>query len=175
MTPLIHRDLHPRNLDLLPVSIRRVASLAAAETRTLAQALHARDLMETPTLSRSQQMAFLAVFFPVLDPARIPRLEDLSARARQDIASADVALNAIFQLRKEGEIGFSLWPRVWPWVDFIHTHRQQLEDHIDFLPERDFYVSFALFLGSYFINQATCDLISATPGFWACVVKFIGE
>ncbi|KAJ7612208.1 hypothetical protein FB45DRAFT_1009417 [Roridomyces roridus] len=172
MTAVMHHDLHLRNLDRLPVSIRRVASLAAAETRTLAQVIHARDLMETPTLARSQQMAFLAVFFPVLDPARIPRLEELSAKAKEDVSCADVALNAMFQLRKQGDIGLSLWPRVWPWVDFIHTHRQQLEDRIEFLPEQDFYASFSLFLGSYFDHPATYELISAAPGFWACVVKF---
>ncbi|KAJ7612219.1 hypothetical protein FB45DRAFT_1065570 [Roridomyces roridus] len=172
MTPVIHRDLHPRNLDRLPLSIRRVASLAAAETRTLAQIHHARELMETSTLSDSQRMTFLAVFFPTLDPARIPRLEELSSGAIEDIACAEVALDAIFQLRMQGDVGLFLWPHIWPWVDFIHTHRKQLEDRIDLLSEEDFYVSFSRFLVSYCDHRATYELISATPGFWACVVKF---
>ncbi|KAJ7612224.1 hypothetical protein FB45DRAFT_940130, partial [Roridomyces roridus] len=128
--------------------------------------------MDTPTLSRSQRLAFLAVFFPSLDPARIPRLEELSADVKEVIACADVALDATFRLRQEGSIGLSLWPCVWPWVDFIHIHRKDLDGRIDFLPERDFYVYFTLFAAAYRGHTATYELISATPGFWACLVKF---
>ncbi|KAJ7612200.1 hypothetical protein FB45DRAFT_1065555 [Roridomyces roridus] len=72
----------------------------------------------------------------------------------------------------QGEIGLSLWLRVWPWADFIHTHRKQLEDRIEFLPERTFYTSLALFVGAFFNHPATYDLIFAEQRFWACVIKF---
>ncbi|KAJ7612216.1 hypothetical protein FB45DRAFT_1118014 [Roridomyces roridus] len=121
----------------------------------------------------SQRQAFLAAFFPVLDPARIPHLEEFSAnsKAKEDIACADVAVNAMFDIPNEGDIGLSLWPRVWPWVDFIHTHRQHLEDRIDFLPEIVFYSCFIIFVGLLSDHEATRQLIFATPGFWACLTK----
>ncbi|KAJ7607669.1 hypothetical protein FB45DRAFT_1067725 [Roridomyces roridus] len=130
--------------------VKRAASLAMADTRTLGQVQHARELIETPTLCSSQRLAFLAVFFPVLDPTRIPRLEELSTTALQDIASADVALDAMFHLRTQGEIGLSLWPR---------------------LGQKKFYVDFTLFAGAYHDHPATYALMSGTPGFGACIVK----
>ncbi|KAJ7610444.1 hypothetical protein FB45DRAFT_875799 [Roridomyces roridus] len=130
--------------------VKRIAFLAAADTRTLAQVQHARKLMDTSALSNSQRMAFLAVFFPVLDPARVPPLEDLSADAKtiEDFTCADVALQATFHLRPQGEIGLSLWPRVWPWIDFIHKRAGNLSLP-DSSPQRLFYIDFTLFVGAF--------------------------
>ncbi|KAJ7603825.1 hypothetical protein FB45DRAFT_1085475 [Roridomyces roridus] len=109
--------------------------------------------MNTPTLSSSQRMAFLAAFFPILDPAGIPRLEEQSADAKtlEDIVCAGLALDAMFRLRTQGDIRLSLWPRVWPWVEFIGTPRplsRAFRDH-----------------------PTTYALISETSGFWAHLVE----
>ncbi|KAJ7614192.1 hypothetical protein FB45DRAFT_1064977 [Roridomyces roridus] len=162
-----------RQSDGFLVDRGRVAALAAAETRTCAQVQHARDLVHTSTLSNRQRLAFLAVFFPVLDPARIPRLEEEASaddKTLDNILCAGVALDAMFRLQAQGDIGLSLWPRVWPWVEFMRTHRDHLQDKINFPSERSFHFTFILFVGGFRDHPATYALMSGTPGFWACLL-----
>ncbi|KAJ7614979.1 hypothetical protein FB45DRAFT_249847 [Roridomyces roridus] len=175
----VHRDLGLRNLDRLPISIRRIASLAASENRTLEQVQHIWDLMGTPTLSDSQSRAFLPVFFAILDPARIPRPEVLEffltdAQAQDDVMSAFLGLKGIFRLGPTGAIGGAVWPRVWAWVDFVHIHRDHLGAGGMSLPSdmmRSLYLGFLLFAGELHDHPATYELMSAAPGFWHCILE----
>ncbi|KAJ7612744.1 hypothetical protein FB45DRAFT_1009316, partial [Roridomyces roridus] len=154
---------------------QRIAFLAASDARRLAHVQNARDLMDIPSLSSSQWIAFLPVFFAVLDPARIPHpdiLEELAkhAKAQEDIACASVALDGIFRLGGQGDRGLFLWPRVWQWVEFIHTYREQLGE-IELIPEITFYFDFIDFARTLQSQSDAFALMTETRGFWACIVQ----
>ncbi|KAJ7620086.1 hypothetical protein FB45DRAFT_147146 [Roridomyces roridus] len=181
----MHRDLHMRNLERLPISIRRIASLAVSDRRTLTHVQNARNLLDSPTLSESQRVAFTPIFFHNLNPTRIPAPEHLEkleevAFAIEDIACAAISLDGIRHcLYTKGAIGLSLWPRVWPWVEFINLHRTQLESvGIDLAPEETFHIDFLLFFGAFRGHKTTFALMCSTPGFWTCFVetwKFLAQ
>ncbi|KAJ7610461.1 hypothetical protein FB45DRAFT_875813 [Roridomyces roridus] len=99
--------------------------------------------------------------------AFIPDAPDLHAR---NLDRLPLFIRAMFHLRPQGEIGLSLWPRVWPWIEFIQIH------HFNGAPQRDdlerlFSVELTLFVGVLRDHPGKYALMSASPGFWACLTK----
>ncbi|KAJ7636506.1 hypothetical protein FB45DRAFT_1024623 [Roridomyces roridus] len=96
----MHPDLQMRALNRLPLSIRRIATLAAEPTRTFDQVERARIAMDNPTLTSTQRLGFLPLWYQILDPTRIPTPEVLeildpnqNRGAAVDISCAAVALH----------------------------------------------------------------------------------
>ncbi|KAF7364270.1 MYND-type domain-containing protein [Mycena sanguinolenta] len=129
--------LHPavdiKNIKRLPGPQSRVALAACADSPSFHDFERAASLMESAPAS--QKILYLPVFYIALDPAKIPRTEDLESLRRDStapIAYAALSLGMIFLLTqsKKGpsqlELGTTLWPRVWAWFQFMHEHREHL-------------------------------------------------
>ncbi|KAJ7620063.1 hypothetical protein FB45DRAFT_1062462 [Roridomyces roridus] len=173
----MHPDLQERNLDRLPLTIRRIASAAAKPNRTFAQVQRARNFM-TGNLTKEQRLGFLPVWFFNLDPARVPRpaiLETLEQNpaAVEDISCAAVSLLGLFDIGPAWDTAVSLWPRVWPWVDFIHLHWHYLEGFPALGSQQEFYISYISCLHRFHRDSdaETLVLITSTPNFWSTLVK----
>ncbi|KAJ7614982.1 hypothetical protein FB45DRAFT_936558 [Roridomyces roridus] len=159
----------------LPDSIQGIASRAAAPSRTRDDVSLARRFSNARRLSASQRLGLLPVFFANLDVEKIPtsqQLEDLghSPTILEDISCAVISLDAVFHLDATGDVGTSLWPRVWGWFEFLEMHRDHLPG-ISLDPETSSYFDFMCFIGCFRSHPATYDLLSTTPHFWTHIVK----
>ncbi|KAJ7602375.1 hypothetical protein FB45DRAFT_1015492 [Roridomyces roridus] len=158
----MHPALQIKNIKQLPPSIRDIVSKVAKPSRTSAEVSAARQiLLDVPSLTPSQRLAFLPVFFANLDPDKVPGSEQL------DDANLRPAI------RKE-DVGPSLWPRVWAWFNFVHVlgHREILLLLGICMPsEHEFCVDFISFVNVITSHLPTRTLIATTPGFRACLVK----
>ncbi|KAJ7622241.1 hypothetical protein FB45DRAFT_870455 [Roridomyces roridus] len=135
----------------------------------------ARDiiLMDSSPLSDSQRLTFLPVFFSLLDRARIPAAEVLEEIDQypaivEDISCAAMALDTIFALSPKAATGLSLWPRVWPWVQFIHVHHASLDTLGIALLQ--YSVGIVHWASGFRFHAPTYALMSSTPRFWAYII-----
>ncbi|KAF8190220.1 hypothetical protein K438DRAFT_1831609 [Mycena galopus ATCC 62051] len=169
----MHPAVETRNLQRLPAAHRRVA-LAACGTSPSFQDFR-RVEMQVEGAPAHQKILYLPVFYIALDTARIPmphELESLQPHITTRIACASVSLKTTIALlvnsKSAGEIGPTVWPRVWPWIYFMHEHREYLPDPI-VLADLVMYNHFIVFATQM---QATPgDLISSTPGFRVILAK----
>ncbi|KAJ7627386.1 hypothetical protein FB45DRAFT_1004844 [Roridomyces roridus] len=174
----MHGDLHMRNLERIPFSIRRVVSAAVGPTRTFSNVQRARDLMDDSKLSDAQKLAFLPILYANLDSDKVPAAPLVDELARHptvvdDIRCAVVSLEAVFGMRLNGEVGVFLWPRVAVWIDFIDLHRKLLPETIcDLLPaDMTLYTDFMSFCGPLHDDPETYAIMASTPRFWRWLVK----
>ncbi|KAJ7609888.1 hypothetical protein FB45DRAFT_1066450 [Roridomyces roridus] len=175
----MHPVLQMKNIRRLPPSIRDIVSKAAGKSRTSTDVATARRILDVhPSLSSSQRLAFLPVFFANLDPEKIPTSDDLDNPLRQPVTREDVlcalsSLDAVLNLTAPEDVGPSLWPRVWAWFDFVHVHRDLFIGIgvTGFPPEKIFYLNFIKFVDAFRCHSATRTVISTGPRFWACLVK----
>ncbi|KAJ7440217.1 hypothetical protein B0H11DRAFT_2353802 [Mycena galericulata] len=118
-------------------------------------------------------MAFLPVFFVNLDPDGIPssaELEVFRPHTMDTVSRAVVSLDAISRIYPPMDFGLTLWPRAWPWLDFLHTHWTNLPG-VPLIPESTFYANFIKFSGNFHDHPDTYSMMSATPGFRVMVSK----
>ncbi|KAJ7609832.1 hypothetical protein FB45DRAFT_1066421 [Roridomyces roridus] len=175
----MHPTLQMKNVKSLPVSIRNIASKATAQSRKCTDVQLASRTLRSSSLSTTQRLALLPLFFANLDPAKIPSMEQLDElhrhpAVREDVLCAVVALDATFSFSPHisPAVGPSLWPRVWAWFDFVCTYREYLLDLlITFPPEKMFYLEFITFTQQFEHHPASYALMSTTPGFWGRIVE----
>ncbi|KAF8212783.1 hypothetical protein K438DRAFT_1751213 [Mycena galopus ATCC 62051] len=122
-----------------------------------------------------QKILYLPVFYTLLDPTRIPALEELKSlqpHTTTRIACASVSLNAIMHLEPKSarEIGPTLWPRVWPWIYFMHEHCEYLPDTIA-LPEFAIYNQLLALASQISDPSSAPDLIPEIRGFRIILAK----
>ncbi|KAJ6506206.1 hypothetical protein C8R47DRAFT_111084 [Mycena vitilis] len=166
----MHASLRLENLSKLPRDIRKTATAAAGG-----------DLEELWTVYDMAQsspiLEFLPVYYAGLEISPIP---ELLARFDSSSTSADVeffddkisraclCLQLIVHLDEKGlvpvPVAADLWPRVWPWLDFIDSYWDHIPE-IKMLENRVLYynavLSILLFLRRH---TATAAAIDATPG-----------
>ncbi|KAJ6534475.1 hypothetical protein DFH09DRAFT_1369833 [Mycena vulgaris] len=161
----MHPSLRLSNLVQLPISIRRFASEAAKGSLDPLQRL--RDLIQRERRPEEKYLACLPIFYCNLNPADIPTGDDNPACLAS--ASALVSLNALELLHKfSPDTGFDLWPRVWPWINFIHTFRESIPkapSEINICGELLF------FIGHFCQDSRTSALITNTPGVRSLVTR----
>ncbi|KAJ7614970.1 hypothetical protein FB45DRAFT_1064583 [Roridomyces roridus] len=173
----MHPDLDVRSIRLLPVNFQSLTSTAAAASRTFLDVLLVKTLSHTDPLSASQRSLLLPVWFANLDLEKIPtsdQLEDMHGGSAivEDIQCAIISVDSIMRLRLKGDVGTSLWPRVWGWFEFLEMHRNYLSAaDIPLLPEIDAYCTFITFVSFVRVHPATYDLMSTTPQFWGFIVE----
>ncbi|KAJ7247148.1 hypothetical protein B0H12DRAFT_1072989 [Mycena haematopus] len=159
-----HPAVDLQNVQQLPVSLRQPSyhNLQRAATLVKSAAEHHKIL-------------FLPVFYAVLDPAQIPTPVDLEAfqpDTRASVARASLALQVIFDItdvvlkeyQEPDDVGPTLWSRIWPWISFMHEHREYLGAASVFWQTQG-YTRFMLFVVDIFDPQPMRDIISAAPGF----------
>ncbi|KAJ7614985.1 hypothetical protein FB45DRAFT_1008571 [Roridomyces roridus] len=90
----------------------------------------------------------------------------------ENLQCAIISLDSVLRLQLKGDVGSSLWPRVWGWFEFIEMHRDYLSAaDIPLVPEADTYCTFMAFISVFRGHPATYDLMSTTPQFWTAIVK----
>ncbi|KAJ7613028.1 hypothetical protein FB45DRAFT_1065153 [Roridomyces roridus] len=179
----MHPDLHMRNIERLPSATQTLALNAVAKARRHTDLLLLMKAMHTPPkLPTSQKLAFLPVFFSNLDLDMIPGQEQLeklghdSRRAReiicaQDIMCAEISLAGLGYFDcLGGDVGISLWPRVWGWFQFIQQYRDHLSGVL-LTPAVSFHVDLIRFIRVFRGHPETYDLMWTTPRFWTCILK----
>ncbi|KAJ7105014.1 hypothetical protein C8R44DRAFT_746254 [Mycena epipterygia] len=98
----MHPAVQIQSLQALPLSIRRIATVACGHNRSLEDVERANDLLVE--LSEPHRKAFLPVFFANLDPADIPTPEQFELfhpHTRDNISRAVLSLDTIFHIRIE--------------------------------------------------------------------------
>ncbi|KAJ7741812.1 hypothetical protein B0H16DRAFT_1890371 [Mycena metata] len=158
-----HRSLGLDNLSKLPLTYRRLANAAVNGTVLDLQ----KFLGHCIASPFSKPKLFLPVFFANLDPAGIPSVDQLDFVSRgidSPIARALLSLRALVVGRKSFELpeaaSVDLWPRIWQWIYFLDTYREQF-------PEASDKESYALYVATILdlqTDRETSDLIDATPG-----------
>ncbi|KAJ7150750.1 hypothetical protein C8R46DRAFT_497580 [Mycena filopes] len=107
---------------------------------------------------------FLAVIWPILDPARIPPIAalDCHAPSRAAVAPLAMAYHALAALRLIDPpcvpmgVYAALWPRVWTWMELIQIYRPLLPQIVAADPLRH----------RFLVDVSTRPLIHATPGIY---------
>ncbi|KAK7063760.1 hypothetical protein R3P38DRAFT_11113 [Favolaschia claudopus] len=166
----MHPAIHPRNLDRLPLALRKLAKGMMrchfpnrpdpADIQQLAHTLN--------SISAPQVLCLLPVFHLFLDPSRIPTIDELESPSEliiRDCTTALLALNAILISFPPRKACPDLWPRVWPWFQFISTYHRLLPDVTVFITdEKQFYGGFMRFCYDMCEDAANRKLITSTPG-----------
>ncbi|KAJ7624221.1 hypothetical protein DFH06DRAFT_1230018 [Mycena polygramma] len=117
----------------------------------------------------------LPIFYVNLDPREVPDqdrydTENPPADAESRIGRALMSLISLYTLQFPIEIGPDIWPRVWPWVQFIYTYR----NHLPNIPSQSagvFCLEFLMFAGTFANHEETFSLIRSTPRVWFFVAK----
>ncbi|KAJ7160585.1 hypothetical protein C8R43DRAFT_993368 [Mycena crocata] len=164
----MHDDLRLRNLSELPISTRRFATAAAnGSWKDL------RLLIERAGTTLRPRHIF-PIFFANLDPGGIPSGDQLDPTSPSFsppcILLVVISMQAmtstrtdLFQNQPLPTICADMWPRVWQWIDFLHTHGEFLSDLRKF-PEADIYELYVATILDLQDDPATAAIIDATPG-----------
>ncbi|KAJ6450973.1 hypothetical protein C8R47DRAFT_1329793 [Mycena vitilis] len=154
----MHQLLRLENLSHLPPSLQRLA-VSALPRGTWE---NFGRLIQHLGRNRDTQLwaSFLPVYYANLDPAGIPTEPDVTTVAVRRATAVLDTLRLALQL-SDAPAGMDLWPRIWKWTNFLHTHRDRT------LPRTvDQYASVGLlyFVGFLSEDTDTMALMSGTPG-----------
>ncbi|KAJ6490240.1 hypothetical protein C8R47DRAFT_1195796 [Mycena vitilis] len=129
----MHDSLHLRNVSRLPPYLRSTA-LAATKGSLKDLSIVCEALTRDPRLCTSPSALYLLpILYVNLDPTTIPTADALDAitatgRCPHFIVAASVALKAlrgmvdVNRMTVQVEAVLDLWPRIWPWMQFLHTY-----------------------------------------------------
>ncbi|KAJ7673793.1 hypothetical protein DFH06DRAFT_1467237 [Mycena polygramma] len=163
MSSSIHPSLRLDRIQKLPLRLKRIATSAAqgSESDTLLLA----DVVREQPISDSQKMCLWAVFYAILDPARIPTPAALEVSAcTLEILSVLHSLGVLVWLPVPDPSTYAdIWARVWAWMNFLHTYVV----HLQGLAATDLYLAFTSLICTI-QDQWDGSLISTTPG--VCVI-----
>ncbi|KAJ7138583.1 hypothetical protein C8R46DRAFT_1361666 [Mycena filopes] len=166
----MHPSLKIRYLDALPLTMRRVAIAACADSRTYDELERLLGVVDGQSLE--ERVRFLPVFYTNLDPANIPRaaqLDGMTEAVEDYILCAVESLERLLMLSVPPAAGPDLWPRIWAWCNFLYTYWDALEGLTT--EETMFYITFLRGVGRLHDHGPTRKLITSTPGFRVLVAK----
>ncbi|KAJ6453233.1 hypothetical protein C8R47DRAFT_248812 [Mycena vitilis] len=126
-------------------------------------------------------LKFLPVLYAFLDPLRIPTSDQLDAMSPFTaciIEAAILALDGMFTPNTPQQTRADLWPRVWVWVDFLHTFRDNLRG-VSEQSDENLYVEFILFAAASTdtlaaplqLDASISALVHDTRGFLAVLFR----
>ncbi|KAJ7913406.1 hypothetical protein B0H13DRAFT_2271187 [Mycena leptocephala] len=116
-----------------------------------------------------EAILFLPVCWPNLDPAGIPSARELDAMlSNSDTDNLPkgpfLALEMIhFLPTVPRQALVDLWPRVWPWIYFLDTHRDVIRTSPNYLDLYWFFFSY--------VHRLPAGLVGSSPGFRQFVAK----
>ncbi|KAJ7430749.1 hypothetical protein B0H11DRAFT_2134272 [Mycena galericulata] len=157
----MHAALRLDQLNRLPPLVRRAAHVACSPNRTLKDVRRIQIYLTTVT--EEQRVFLLPVFYINLDLAGIPdegqfNTENPPADAESRIGRALISLQSLYVIEFPTSIGPDIWPRVWPWVRFIYTYRENLPNIPPQL-EDIFCSEFLMFAGTFADHAESFSLI----------------
>ncbi|KAJ7628252.1 hypothetical protein DFH06DRAFT_1338697 [Mycena polygramma] len=158
-------------LDTLPLSLRKIASSAAAGS--LGDLVRLAERI--PSLPAAQQLATLPVFYLNADPTRIPsatQLDSLSLRAQNTVARARTSLRAVGDISNVPPSAFSdLWLNLWPWYLFFQSYGDELPDP-EYTEEEALCIDFQHFVSKFRGSAEPLKIMYATPDFRMMLTRF---
>ncbi|KAJ7057661.1 hypothetical protein C8F01DRAFT_1371777 [Mycena amicta] len=119
----MHSAFDPKNLDQLPVALKKLAVVAGEKDCPDAKMSAFVSLWASSTSKR--RALFLPVFWMLLDPELIPRSNDLdnpSDSTTRVIRHAMMSLPKVYATEMSPAAIKAIWPRVLAWVDFAQTY-----------------------------------------------------
>ncbi|KAJ7898386.1 hypothetical protein B0H13DRAFT_1884343 [Mycena leptocephala] len=120
-----------RNLELLPLQLRRIAT--AAVNGSFKDTVAILSFIKASPSARQSQL-FLPVCWAALSPSRIPSEHELesvlsTAQGRYSIKRSIVIVEIVRNIPGIPTRALvDLWPHVWVWIDFLHTYHEALPD-----------------------------------------------
>ncbi|KAJ7085967.1 hypothetical protein C8R43DRAFT_1142442 [Mycena crocata] len=170
----MHPAFRLSNLDRLPPTLRKAAKIACSANATGQDMLRVRTYMATAT--EQQHNLLLPVFYTHLDPAGVPNEDQFDTDSPPSelhgrIARAFQSLEALYVIQFPADIGPTIWPRVWPWIQFLYLYRTGNLPGLPLQSERVFCLEFLMFAGTFTEHPATYALMLATSGLRYMVAK----
>ncbi|KAF7332906.1 MYND-type domain-containing protein [Mycena venus] len=164
----MHPDLDLSNLAQLPLPARRIAIAACAPNHSAEDV--ERFLGAVAKVPHSKRNYLLPALYTLLDPKGIPSVEALDTRlglTENSVRQIGDVLRAVYNIPFPHHLGPDLWPRVFGWVRFLHTYREQLPGI--FLDESSFCPHFLFFAGYLYDQQGATAYMLAEPGLYYLV------
>ncbi|KAJ7181423.1 hypothetical protein C8R43DRAFT_1170304 [Mycena crocata] len=164
----LHPTFHLDRLFQLPVSLRRIAQLAATGSLEHVQLL--RRLAKTSSVE--QALLFLPAFYANLTPDAIPRPLDVdmdfpSPKVASEVLCAFVSLGALEAYpRLLPELYRVLWPRIWSWMEFLHIHH-----HSNSAGQIENCAHFMNTICRVRSDVCLAEQIDTTPGVWSMLAQ----
>ncbi|KAJ6451108.1 hypothetical protein C8R47DRAFT_1259808 [Mycena vitilis] len=163
----MHKSLELRTLKQLPPSSRyQKAALSAAQ----GSFAHLQQIMVHIVESGPPNaILYLPICWPNLDPTKIPtphELDDLLANSKADDIPKFpfIALEMILFLRNiPPQALLDLWPRIWPWIQFLDTYSELMPTCPVLLH------LYWVFFG--YLDRVPNTLVNTTPGVRALIAK----
>ncbi|KAJ7231250.1 hypothetical protein C8J57DRAFT_1385480 [Mycena rebaudengoi] len=149
----MHPDLHLSNLEQLPLSAHRIAIAACAPNHSVEDV--ERFLGAVAKVPQSKKNYLLPALYTLLDPKGIPSVEALDTSlglTETSVRQIGDVLRAVYNIPFPRHLGPDIWPRVFGWVRFLHTYREQLPGI--FLDESSFCPHFLYFAGTAYMRAA---------------------
>ncbi|KAJ7659159.1 hypothetical protein DFH06DRAFT_1130718 [Mycena polygramma] len=167
----MHESLSLSNLSKLPLSLRAAANLAAnGSNRHLAELI-----MRIPQMTVDHAALMLPLVFVHADPANIHTPDEFDTilgtpnrhHELRRISGATFALNALARLLDMRIVPpaayVDLWPRVYPWIVFVHAYRDIIPARfIGYGPKQAYSVYSTIFL-QIGHHPPTATLVSRSP------------
>ncbi|KAJ7652388.1 hypothetical protein DFH06DRAFT_1206012, partial [Mycena polygramma] len=167
----MHVALRLENLTSLSPKLKRAASMTLIDNFVrLSNSLDASQLAIL-VASPAQVLALLPVWYKNLDPLGLPTPDNICDAEALDqkidtVAVAEFSLQVIPVLRNTPSGVYpELWARVWPWIEFMHIHREHL---VAPPTKRNLYQTF-MKIFVHFLAFGCRKLVASTPGVCAVV------
>ncbi|KAJ7900788.1 hypothetical protein B0H13DRAFT_2336390 [Mycena leptocephala] len=161
----MHSSLIVQNIGRLPAHLQRLVTSAANGSFVDLEKICA--LIEG-NLDTSRSRSYLPVLFSNLDPSRIPTPDELdsllSTPAPAEIISRPIAVFGALRWLLTGsssEVLPDLWPRVWVWMQFIHSYHSS---NVNCPSPQRIYGIFVVLLRRFKCDPRTCHSFNATKG-----------
>ncbi|KAK7007779.1 hypothetical protein R3P38DRAFT_3280985 [Favolaschia claudopus] len=122
----------------------------------------------TESLTKHNRHRYVAVFYHLLDPQRIPKAADLEIWTEENACNSRAALKSLvnlFSTRPPKDAAPDLWPRIAAWIEFFSTFDDLWRTLMPLPSRKDFYFLFMTFCSHICVkNDRNLQLVASTPG-----------
>ncbi|KAK6969325.1 hypothetical protein R3P38DRAFT_2588248 [Favolaschia claudopus] len=119
-------------------------------------------------LTKHNRQRYVAVFYHLLDPQRIPKADELEIWTEENLCNSRAAITSLmslFSTRLPKEAAPDLWPRITAWIDFFSTFDDLWRTLMPLPSQKDFYFLFMTFCSHICVsNDSNFQLVVSTPG-----------
>ncbi|KAJ7658159.1 hypothetical protein DFH06DRAFT_1472845 [Mycena polygramma] len=161
------------------LDLRNLSKIKSAKTRRIANAVAAGSEIDlhvlydlTSTIPPAEAALFLPALFVNVDSARIPDPSTLDSllSGSSHIPSVYLGFESIRAISRLAAIGLvpvavcrDLWPRIWNWLDFVHTYWDSIPMLVE-LGQETAIVAHSILLLAFDKDHETAKTMRSTPG-----------
>ncbi|KAJ7058673.1 hypothetical protein C8F01DRAFT_280852 [Mycena amicta] len=166
----MHPALRLSNLQNLPLRMRLDAQAACRIDGASTQAAGVLFAFDTARLTDAQEVSLLPLIYHVLNPSHLPTLADLDPGSFDDgtkkaLTLRILAVNVACKIISiPAAVGPSLWPRIWPWFQFLYANWDQMHIALK-MPENPLlFRIFIYFMSRFCHGGSPAAFVLQTPG-----------